>query len=50
MKTMPCIISFPVPSLLVITYEVMDMVCLLVLLNLNFIKTFINRVLFCECY
>ena len=27
MKTLPCIISFPVSSLLVITYEVMDMVC-----------------------
>jgi len=50
MKTTPCIISFPVSSLLVITYEVMDMVCRLVLLNLNFIKKFINRVLFSECY
>ena len=42
MKTLPCIISFPVSSLLVITYEVMDIVRRLVLLNLNFIKTFIN--------
>ena len=38
MKTMPCIISFPVSSLLVINYAAMDMVCWLALLNLNFIK------------
>ena len=38
MKTMPCIISFPVSSLLVINYAAMDMVCRLALLNLNFMK------------
>jgi len=38
LKTMSCIICFPVPSLLVITYEVFDMACRSVLSNLNCIK------------
>jgi len=38
MKTMPCIICFPVPSLLVITYEVLDMACQSVLSDLNSVK------------
>jgi len=37
-KTMRCIICFPVPSLLVITYEVLGMACRSVLSNLNYIK------------
>ena len=37
-KTMRCIIDFPVPSLLVITYEVLDMACRSVLSNLSCIK------------
>ena len=38
MKTMPCIISFPVPSPLVITCEILDMACRSVLSNLNCTK------------
>jgi len=38
MKTMPCIICFPVPSPFVITYEVLDMACRSVLSDLNSIK------------
>jgi len=38
LKTMPCLICFPVPSLLVITYKVLDMACRSVLSNMNCIK------------
>ena len=38
MNTLPCVICFPVPSLLVITYEVLDMACRSVLSDLNSIE------------
>jgi len=40
METMPCIICFPVPSQLVITYEHSVMACLLIQLNPNYTKRY----------
>jgi len=49
METMPCPICFPVPSLLVIAYEVSVMGCLYTLLKPELHKkTFINKQIFSD--